>query len=162
MRSNRSPYFLYKNHKDPQIRALVAQAEHMSWEEIQSLSCKPDLKKALFFVKKFGHQDRVIHTAELVADNMQKTIIPQKKIQGDLYEYLGPHTCVKIYTTNHDHYWEVNHDIFLHVEDRIWLNHTWCKPTDLIWSHSKKICSGDLNTYNQILHTHLNKKYHAS
>jgi hypothetical protein len=135
----------------------------MQVSEIQSLTCKPDLKKAMLFVKQFGHQDRSVHTAELIADTLTvKHHVPTLP-QGVIYVYDGPTTHVKIHTQGSmQHQWQVTHDVFLSVGDRVWLNHTWCTPTQDLWSYSRKLADGDLNTYNQILHTHVNQKHAAS
>jgi hypothetical protein len=162
MRSDRSPYFLYKNHKDPKIRELLAQAQHMQVAEIQALTCKPDLKKAMLFVKQFGDQDKSVSTANLIADRMPVIIHTPQLPQGEIYSYDGPTIHLKIRTQGRtQHMWEVHKEVFLHQNGRVWLNHSWCDPTPELWCHSKKLCDGDLNTYNQILHNHVNQKHAA-
>jgi len=162
MRSDRNPYFLYKNHKDPKIRELLAQAPHMTLEEIQSCVCKPDVKKAMLFVKQFGDQDKSVSTANLIADRMPIVIQMPQLLQGEIYSYDGPTIHVKIRTQGRtQHMWEVHKDMFLHQNGLIWLNHTWCEPTADLWAYSHKLCDGDLHMFNQILHNHVNQKHAA-
>lgn len=163
MRSDRSPYFLYKNHKDPKIRALIDQAPHMTHEEIDACVTKPDVKKAMRFVKQFGHQDKSQTVGNLVADQMLqiKTISPQLP-EGDIYLYSGPQIVVPIIPrpgSQLKQSWLVQNDVFLHVCNKIWINHSWCAHTPELWSHSNKIGTGDLNTYNRMLYNHLNQKH---
>ena len=163
MRSDRSPYFLYKNHKDPKIRELLSQAAHMQVSEIHALTCKPDLKKAMLFVKQFGDQEKSQTVSNLIADQMLaiKTESPPLPT-GDIYLYTGDQIMVPIIPRPGSllqQSWLVQNDVFLAATDRIWINHSWCYSVSELWSHSHKLGSGDLNTYNKILYTHLNQKH---
>ena len=165
MRSDRNPYFLYKNHKDPKIRVLLNQAPNMTDQEIDACVVKPDLRKAMKFVKQFGHQDKSESVSNLVADKMLmiQTISPPLPT-GDIYLYTGPQIVVPIIPRPGallKQSWQVQNDVFLHVSNKIWINHSWCAPPAELWSDSQKIGSGDLNTYNQILHNHVNQKHAA-
>ena len=161
MRSDRSPYFLYKNHKDPVIRELLDRAAQMTDQEIDACVTKPDVKKAMRFVKQFGHQDRSAAVKDIVADRMQASFTPVIVAIGDIYLYKGPVLELPIKTTGRrlKHSWMVQDDVFMHVNGQIWINHTWCDPVDLLWSYSEKMGTGDLNTYNQIVHNYLNQKH---
>jgi hypothetical protein len=160
MRSDRNPYFLYKNHKDPKVRALLDQSPHMTVDEIQALSCKPDLKKAMRFVKQFGTPYKSVSTHQLIADHMNIQVVTPQLPQGEIYVYEGPDLHVKIRTRGTmKHSWHMTQDVFLYVNHMIWLNHTWCDVTPELWPYSRKLCDGDLHTFNQILHNHVNQKH---
>jgi hypothetical protein len=162
MRSDRNPYFLYKNHKDPKIRELLDQAEHMTVAEIEALTCKPDLKKAMRFVKQFGTPERSMITAQLIADHMTMQVLTPQLCQGEIYVYDGPDLHVKIRTKGRmQHAWHMRHDVFMHKDGAIWLNHTWCDVPPDLWAYSRKLCDGDLHTYNQVMHNHMNQKHAA-
>jgi len=61
--------FMLKS-KKPHVQALVARAHHMSIEEIDALSEKPDVKLGLKNIKKQGDQAASASRAELLADMM--------------------------------------------------------------------------------------------
>ena len=134
----------------------------MAVDEIQALQVKPDLKKAMLFVKQFGDQPKSVHTAELIADRMNMKVETNPSPMGSIYEYRGPQIQVPIITPGRSqHYWQVAHEVFWTDGERIWLNHSWCMPTSDLWSYSRKLCDGVLNSYNQVLYNHMNQKHAA-
>lgn len=162
MRSDRNPYFLYKNHKDPKVRALLDEAPNMTVVEIQACVCKPDLKKAMLFVKQFGALEKSVSTAQLIADKMNIQVRAPTWKTGEIYLYDGPDLFVNIRTRGRmKHSWHMTKDVFMYQDGAIWLNHTWCDAPPELWSYSRKLCDGDLNTYNQILHNHVNQQHAA-
>lgn len=163
MRSDRNPYFFLKNSKDAKIKEWLSKAETMSIEEIESLSIKPDVKKAMLFISEFGHQERGLTMAELFADKMQKM---QPKNNGphlfDICEYTGPDVFVKCKTGSHI---LINAgDIFIRHLSKVFIKHNWIDTTEesnsIINSYSKSSGVGTFDDLNKRIQSALNKKYH--
>ena len=165
MRSDRNPYFFLKKSKDPHVQHMLSEAPHMSMAQIDALKVKPDLRKAMHFVRVFGAPERSQTVADLSAHIMQQNHKPPPDPLGTVYEYVGPPHELKIHTQGSriSHTWHMEHDVFLLLQDRIWFNHTWCaapEPKHEFWSYCTNKGEHHLNQFNQIIHTHVNQKHH--
>ena len=163
MRSDRNPYFFLKKSKDSKVKEWLEKAENMGIEEIESLSLKPDLKKAMLFVATLGHQDRCTTTAELFADKMQAM---QPKSNGphlyDIFEYTGPDIFVKCMTGSHI---LINTgDLFIKDLQKVFIKHNWVNLIDaansVINSHSRASGEGTFDDLNKRIQSTLNSRYH--
>ena len=163
MRSDRNPYFFLKKSKDTKVKEWLAKAEMMAIDEIEKLSIKPDLKKAMLFVATLGHQTRCTTTAELFADKMQAA---QPKNNGphvfDIFEYTGPDVFVKCMTGSHI---LINSgDMFIKDLQKVFIKHNWVSLTEssnfVINAYSKSSGAGTFDDLNKRIQLSLNARYH--
>lgn len=163
MRSDRNPYFFLKKSKDAKIKEWLSKAETMSIEEIECLSIKPDVKKAMLFISEFGHQEKVMSTAELFADKMQKIHSNNNGLHiFDIFEYTGPDVFVKCKTGSHI---LINAgDNFIKDLSKVFIKHNWIDITEesnsIINSYSKAAGVGTFDDLNKKIQSVINKKYH--
>lgn len=159
MRSDRNPYFLYKNKKDPHIQHLLAQAPELTDAQIFCLTPKPDLRKAMQFVRDQGAQTKSLTTAEILADKMAVIHTEHKLPTYDLWHYKGGQIVLKTQTRSE----LIMQDfLFLHDHACIWVSHNWCKlPEDqnTFWSCCEKLGTADHTEYNRQTQAYLARKH---
>jgi len=160
MRSDRNPYFILKNSKDPVVKSWLGQAAELSHDEIQGLSIKPDVKKAMLFLKTFGDQNRSASNAELLAAKMMATTSNSAPTQKEIWQYKGASRWVRCGRTSI----EANEgDYFIKDQEKIFLKHNWIKSTEpsaqAMTAESVFVEMGDFNHLNHLTKTHLNQKY---
>lgn len=158
MRSDRNPYFLLRKSRDPSVQRWLAQAEQLSHEAIEHLSIKPDLKKAMHFVKRFGTDVANQTTADLIAGN---TLSQQPaRSQFEIYHYHGPEIELRCNARNS----LILHDfLFMVDQGRILASHNWITVDPMgmlnLVKCSTRVGFGDQNHYNQLIQQHLSRKY---
>ncbi len=121
MRSDRNPYFFLKNSRDPKLQELFAQAETMTQGEINSLSIKPDWKKALLFLNSLGHQTKSATNAEVLADRMTAIPAPSAKT-FEIWQYQGTGEWLLCNRTSIE---IACGDYFLKDQEKIYCNNNW-------------------------------------
>lgn len=160
MRSDRNPYFLYKNKKDPHIQQLLAQAPTLTDAQIFALTPKPDLRKAMQFVRDMGTQTKSVHTAELLAARMMQMATPTHTVaEYDLWHYKGGQIVLSTQTRSQ----LIMQDfLFLYADTKIWVSHNWCMiPQDqhMFWSCCEKLGRADHTEYNRQIQVYLARKH---
>jgi len=160
MRSDRNPYFILKNSKDPVVKSWLSKADEMSHTEIQGLPIKPDLKKAMLFLKTFGDQNRSASTAELLATKMMATASDCSSEQKEIWQYQGSTIWVRCGRTSI----ETNAgDYFIKDQEKIFLKHNWIQSAEpsaqSVIAESVFVEFGDFTQLNHLTKMHLLRKY---
>jgi hypothetical protein len=159
MRSDRNPYFLLKKSKDPRVQQHLLMAENMSHQQIDQLPIKPDLKKAMHFVRQFGRMDRSVSTADLIVE--RATVAAQALPSYPIYHYQGP--TVELFL-NKKNSLIIDDFLFLRDADRIFVSHNWIDlelaNNRCVLDRSVPIGIGDQQVYNQMTQQHLQRKHH--
>ena len=139
MRSDRNPYFLLKKSKNPEVQRLLSIAHTLTPEEILKATPKPDLQKAMLFVKEFGDQNRSATVAEIVADKMAKSSLPSLTPTFEVWQYYGESHPAKCERSGYIDILSGN--LFMRDKNRIFIQHNWCILSPEILKNSKKIAS---------------------
>jgi hypothetical protein len=157
MRSDRNPYFFLKKSRDPGVQALLSEANLMSETEIQALKIKPDLKKAMLFVKQFGDQVRTNTTAELIAEEMSRRSVPTLQDTHEIWQYQGRDFLARSVRRG----WiDIQpHDLFIRDRDRMFVRHNWCWFEPCVQKQSHLVTEGSFQTLNQLIKLGLQKKW---
>lgn len=157
MRSDRNPYFFLKKSRDPQVQQWLAQAEGMTSQQIEALNIKPDVKKAMLFVNRMGHQTRSATTAELLADHMQPVTTTSQPMQ--FHEYVGESVWVNVSARGQIQV-EPGTLFALHA-DRIFIHHNWIalKNNEKILEYSQNIGQGTPTDLNRLIQNKLNNTH---
>jgi hypothetical protein len=122
MRSDRNPYFFLKKSKDPKIQNMLKMAETLTVAEIQKLDTKPDIRRAMLYVKSIGEQEKSQHLAETLADVMQQKSKPVGSQEFPIWRYQG----VSCWVPTHKSSILVEpNEYFLRKQDKIFINHNW-------------------------------------
>lgn len=161
MRSDRNPYYLVRNSKDPLVQYWLAQATHMTDAQIQSLTCKPDVKKAILFAKHLNPGSRSQTTAELLADRMNSHTTSHVSVQHELWQYDGEACWIK--HTHNQHIQLVPPFVFLKNQNQAYVGRVWVNldvPDNYVLiQHGRQIGMADHSRYNQITHEMVQKRY---
>lgn len=145
------------------IQAWLRDAEHMTVDQIIKLAIKPDVKKAMLFVRELGHVSRSTHTAELLADlmNTQHTVhTPQL---AELWQYDGESFPIKCKSRN----WIslTTPFVFLKKQDQAFVGHNWVNlhedQNHLLTLVGRQIGMGDHIMYNQKTQELIQKRHHT-
>lgn len=151
MRSDRNPYFLLRNSKDARVKQLLAQAEHMTSQEIMALEVKPDVKKAMLFVATVGQVAKSVTTAEALADRMQTAHV-SKSAQYEIYKYVGMEQVIT--TPNKNQLIIAAPFVFMKQNNRIFVSHNWLNLSDgnnhQIMNQCHLVGLGDSILYNKL------------
>ena len=148
MRSDRNPYFFLKKSQDPRVQEWLAQAAEMTGEEIQALSIKPDLKKAMMFVLAFGQQKKSDTTANFIADIMAARSNNPPPDSSEFWEYRGDERFVRCLSNG----W-VNlptGTLFMRDQTRMFAQHIWCDLSSEIWAASVRAGQGTHSDFNRL------------
>ena len=105
------------------MQARLAEAEHMTVDQIQGLHIKSDLKRAMLFVCELGHQTRSATTAEILAQHMITLSKPQAPPMCELWQYDGVEFPIKC----KGHNWIILSTpfVFLKQADQAFVGHNW-------------------------------------
>lgn len=163
MRSDRNPYFILKNSKNPEVQHWLQKANFLSLAEISNLQLKPDLKKAMVFLKTFGDQAKSASTAELLASKMCPQAVIVDAVRKEIWQYKGPSCWVRCGRTSI----EVNPDeYYIKDQEKIFLKHSWIPTSEssaqLVTSQSTFCCMGDFSQLNSMINSAINLKYNRS
>jgi hypothetical protein len=177
MRSDRNPYFLLKNSKSQEVQTLLASAPDMTASQIKELKVKPDVKKAMLFVKEFGvsspatpeklknssanaapkNKHKSMTTADIIAERMIANSKPVLSPEHEIWQYDGAPQFVKCVSSG----W-LNLDysnLYIRDGNRIFLHHVWCFATPDIIRTSTKIAVGNQADLNRLIQQHLNQRF---
>ena len=141
------------------VHYWLSKAEELSKNEIEKLQIKPDIKKAMLFIAKFGEQSKSMSTAELIADMMQTNTKPTNGPElYEIYEYTGTETFAKIGST---HMLIDTGDLFLSDDTRIFIKHNWAKKSEneQVMINKKQVYFGSFSDLNRLDQERISKKY---
>lgn len=156
MRSDRNPYHILSKSKNAQVQAWLAKAHHMTESEINSLSIKPDLKKAMLYLVIQGRNSSASSAAEQFADKMQQAHAPQVLCM-DIYRYMGQTTFIPV---THMSKIEIKaHQFFGFMNNQTFVNHCWSPLSMNPWLISQSVfeCQADATHLNRLNQDRLTK-----
>lgn len=157
MRSDRNPYFLYKKSRDPLIQQLLKDAETLSISQIEKMSVKPDVKRAMLFVAQLGHQTKSDTTANLLAEKMIEGSTAVAPDSWPIWQYLGEAKFAKC-VSNGSVQIQCN-DVFIQKQNQLFIQHIWCHIDHDILSQSQSLGMGTFENLNVKIQEILNQRY---
>lgn len=159
MRSDRNPYFLLKKSKNPVIAQLLKDAETLPVAEIEKMSVKPDVKRAMLFVSRMGSQEKSNTTANLLADQMVSNSQPQDSQQFPMWQYLGEAKFVNC--VGNGSVQIQPKDVFIQQQNQIFVQHIWCQLDHDILRQSQLLGEGTFSDLNIKIQEVLKERYHS-
>lgn len=127
----------------------LEKARDMSRADIQAVTVKPDLKKAMLYVSDMQTAQASAGVAESIAAQMAQAHAPII-IQLQIYEYLGE---TKFIPVTHMSQMEIKQGQFFGVrENKTFVSNCWSPQSmnPLLLSQSKFICQADATRLNQL------------
>jgi hypothetical protein len=142
MRSEKNPWFLLRNSKNPDIQAWLKKAETMSKEEILALQIKKDVQRAMLYVQQQKDNVASQGVAESLADLMQANHKSQTESVYPIYRYNDTST---FFTTERNTQVNIEcGDPWILDNNRAYVNSSWGFLIANPWliRSSASICNG--------------------